>query len=396
MILSGVAILVILVAMNVALNTVKAMPIGVPPVDAAPQVYLLKKTFDICDQYLNGLGPSDGGLSENAPLPGGSVPPSGITGEGQVQSGCVDFIGDRANEYLFSGEQMAILVAVRDLNGAEDITKADLYVDGVERVKCNLIDPTVLQQGPLPGQDCEKNVSACWYGHDVSADLAQQPPAYAAMTKNGFDDHFDKLYQCVFTATPADTSGETGSIVVVKAFDQVENTGISVPDNVWLNPAITLDIWTEPGDTVTFPAGTPGQTVYSESTLKIKNTADGGVDLVTWLAGTDLFASDGAAKCPDSNIIDVEKYMQYRCKIGTYFNNPWTNVPNPNDKLDCDLDGCQGSSPLLPTLLQSDHIPSILANQHTAECWFRFTYPTPICVGDFANGGEIIIYARAI
>jgi hypothetical protein len=360
-----------------------AMPVGVPPIDDAPQVYMLKKTFDICDQYIDGQGPDDGAISGNDPLPGGSVPPSGITGEGESQSGCVDVMGDRLNEYLFTGEQMAILVAVRDLNGGEDITKADLYVDGVERVKCNVLDVYAVKANG-------------WYGHDVSADLDSQPPAKSAGTHNGFDENFDKLYQCVFTATPADMSGDSGSIVVVKAFDQVENEGVSVPDNVWLNPAITLDIYVEPGDTLTFPEGTPGQTVYSEQTLKIKNTAEGGVDLIAWLAATDLFAADGAAKCPESNIINVEDWMEYRCKIGTIFNNPWSYVQNPNDKEDCTVDECQNAQPLLPTIWEQQHLPSVLLNQHTAECWFRFTYPTPLCVGDFSMGGEIIIYARAI
>jgi hypothetical protein len=393
------------------------MEIGVPPIDDAPQVYMLKKTFDICDQYIDNEGPAEGEISGNEPLPGGSVPPSGIVGEGEEQSGCVDVIGDRLNEYLFTGEQMAVLVAVRDLNGAEDITGADLYVDNVERAMCNELSLAQLESDVIgecvltPGQTgvcsgfltktaCDAYPVECdwipgyeWFGHDVTADLEAQPPAKSAGTDNGYDPAFDKLYQCVFTATPLDGDSGSAATVIVKAFDQMDNEGASVPDFVYLNPAITLDIVANPGDVITFPEGTPGQTVYSEQTLQIKNTAEGGVDLVAWMSGTDLFAADGAAKCPETNIIDVDEYMEYRCKIGTIFNNPWTKVPNPNDKESCTVEECQNAKPLLPDYLP---LPSVLANMHTAECWFRFTYPTPICVGDFTEGGELRIYARAI
>jgi hypothetical protein len=414
-ILSGVALLVILVTVN----AVTAMTVGVTPSGGEPQVYLLKKTFDICDQN------SAGQISGNAPLPGGSVPPSSPPAdEGKSgNTGCVDVIGDRLNEYLFTGEQMAMLVAVRDLNGAEDLAGATLQVGGVDRVMCNQIDPASListtvgtcqlrvgQTGNcvpyttaaacnVYATQCEWIGDPIWFGHNVAQDLADQPPAKSAGTTNGFDPGFDKLYQCVLTATAAD-AGDTQVWVVGKS--QSGASGMSVLDNVWFNPAISLDIWTETSGTegtgtdsaISFPTGALGQTVYSPETLKIKNTADGGVDLVTWLAATDIEAASGTpAKCPDSNIIDVEKYMEYRCKIGTIFNNPWNFTQNPNDKLDCTVDNCQGATPLMPAFLPT---PSVLLNGHTAECWFRFTYPTPICVGDFTEGGEVIIYARAI
>jgi hypothetical protein len=391
MILSGTILGVLVVLVGV--NTVMALPNAGVGGNDVPQVYLLKKAFDIC--------------SPEGTIPGGSTPESGITGEGEVQSGCVNFLGERANEYLFAGEQMAILVAARDLNGAPDLERAELWVDGEYRVTCNELTLADLDDG-APGP-CQKEhgeyVHCIWFGHLVNDDLNDQPPAKAAMQdENGFDGTVDKIYQCVFSPNANDASPETGSLVTVKVYDELaasgdDMPGESLPNSVWLNPAITLDIYVEPGDVLEFPAGVLGQTVYAMNTLNIKNTADGGVDLYAWLAMTDFRASSGPAKCPLGNWIDVETQVGYRCKIGTLFNNEWNLVHNPDDTKVCKVDTkdydssrCQGATPLLA----NHQMFSIIANQHTAECWFRFTYPENECKGTFDLGGEVIVYARAI
>jgi len=351
MILSGIAVLVMLLTINSI--AVSAVVIGPPKIEGTPEVFLVKKEFLICKD-------------------GASIPPSGISGEGESQSGCVDTgYPDRLNEYLFTGEQMGWLVLVKDDNGAEDVVGAHLLVDDVERVKCNRID----------------NVHSVtdFMGHAVDVDIND------LIADNGGSESKYVLYKCLFTATSSDYSPEDGSQVYVEAFDQAGNTGMSVIDNVFLNPAISLDIWVEPDDVLTFPAGQIAQTVYSVDTLKIKNTAEGGVDLFAWLAATNMEAADGAAKCPESNIIDVEEALEFRCKVGTMMDNTWRKVANPDDTLACGLDACQGAKPLVV-----DTDLSIIGNMHTAECWFRFTYPDGICVGDFTEGGHVIIYARAI
>lgn len=365
LILSG-AIGLILAAMLGNLVLAGEQGIGAGPVDAAPQVYLIKKVFDICNQF-------GGNISGSQPLPGGSVPPSGH------QYGCVDYLGDRFGQYLFTGEQMGILVAVRHTNGAEAILDAVLTGGSVD-VECNQITGYRLD-GLIDGGDD-------WYGHDVSADLQVIPPAKSGGTEDGFDPTFDKLYECIYTATEAD---EGEKEIVVEATDKDGDVGVSVPDYVWFNPEISLDIWVEPDTVIEFAEGSSGETVYSTNTLRIKNEdLGGGVDVVLWLAGEDLTSSEGPAKCPHSNILDVEEYMEYRCKIGTMMNNPWNPVPNPNDKLPCNIESCQGATPLLPNL----PLPSILGSGKTAECWFRLTYPTP-CIGLF-DQGQILIYARAL
>lgn len=370
LILSG-AIALILAAMLGNLVLAGSIDTGVPT-SGDLQVYLIKKTFDICD-------PNLGGISGSAALPGGSIPPSG------QQFGCVRVVGERLNEYLFTGEQMAVLVAARNTLGSEGIMDADLSVGGDMKVQCNdiTVNASALKAGNLD-----------WFGHDVSADLNEQPPAKTAGTTDGFDLAYDKLYQCVYTATPSDSGEVTVSVVVSGKNGAGEAvTAESVPDQVWFNPEIMVDVFTSDGGPVAFDQGSSGQTVYSTNTLKIKNEAEGGVDLVAWIAGTDLVSSTPQAKCPASNVLDVENYMEYRCKIGTLFNNPWNFVQNPDDTEECTIYGCQGATPLTPNIVSSYPI-SILANGHTAECWFRLSIPTP-CFGTY-DLGEILVYARAI
>jgi len=146
---------------------------------------------------------------------------------------------------------------------------------------------------------------------------------------------------------------------------------------------------------ITFDTGVPGQTVYSYDTLLISNIGGGGVDLLVWLAGQDLEAITEGAKCPDSNILDIRS-MAFRCKVGTLFQNDWRDVPHWDDSQACPVyDGnsdcmtCQGALPII------DHF-GLLANGHTAECWFRLTYPGPPCIGEFSNENSLLIFARAI
>ena len=412
LILSGlIAVLLVAIVVNVPVMAGE-IDIGGGPEQEKPQVYLLKKAFDICDQY-------GGHKSGSEPLPGGSVPPSG------QQYGCVDYIGDRFNEYLFTGEQMAVLAAVRHTQGALAILKADLALDGELTVKCNEITPDDLGECVGENQMCASRttIETClaagvcrwlhtgWFGHDVEADLADQPPAKSAGTGDGFDPDFDKLYECILTATE-DMDGEIS--VTVIAEDQMGETGESVPDQVWFNPEIFIDVFVSSGSAIEFASGSAGQTVYSTNTLKIKNelTDNAGVDVAVWLAGTDLTSSVLPAKCPDSNVLEAEN-IEFRCKIGTVMNNPWHKVPNPNDKEPCnpvekqddkpcclewndESDNyvcdctCQGALDIVPDA----NIENILYAGHTAECWFRLTYPVP-CVGLF-DSGEILVFARAI
>jgi hypothetical protein len=383
-ILSGV--IAVFLAMSLTAIAVYAGEIGNGggPGNDAPQVYLLKKTFDICSQP-----DSLPSISGNLELPGGSMPPS------SQQTGCVDAFGDRFNEYLFPGEQMGVLVAVRDLNGAIDILRADLAVDGNLVAKCDEItnaNPSASGANLTELLAGGVGPSHRWFGHDVSLDLAQQPPAKGAADPTGYNSEFDKVYECIFTLTPSLADGLDHDVTVV-AEDQASATGISVPDNVWFDPAVSVDVYTSgDGGPVAFADGTAGQTVYSTNTLKIHNKSEGGVDLFAWIAGTDLESSTSPSKCPVSNVLEA-KNIEYRCKIGTIFNNPWAHLQNPDDSKACIWgDNCQGATPLLTD--DGLKLLSIIGTDHTAECWFRLTYPLP-CVGTF-DTGKILVFVRAL
>jgi len=376
-ILSGA--LVVLVALLTTSTSVFAgwTDDGFIPTDEHPQVYLIKKVLDICD-------PARGGkISGSDALPGGSMPPSG------EQFGCVKIVGDRLGQYLFTGEQVGVLVAVRHTNGVDAIGyPVVMEVDGgVKSVLCN--DITSQAADLKIHKYLGSGAFAEWYGHDVSADLQAQPPGKSAGTDDGFDPEFDKLYQCIYTAAP-DDSGLTDVEVVVPDVDGMDE-GRGALDFIWFNPEILVDVSTSDGDPISFEPGSSGQTVYSTNHLIVTNEAEGGVLLYAWLAGTDLVSSTSPAKCPDSEILDVDTYMEYRCKIGSLFSNEWNYVDNPDDTRDCDFaKDCQGADPLLTDFKEL----SLLTVGSWAECWFRLFIPTP-CIGTF-DQGQILIYARAV
>src|SRR3989344_3666802 len=376
MILSGA--LVVLVALLTTSSVYAGeTDIGAGPVDEHPQVYLIKKVLDICD-------PDEGGhLSDSDALPGGSMPPSG------QQFGCVKILGDRFNEYLFTGEQVGTLVAVRHTNGAEAIAlPVVLEVDGEVKVLCNDItsDAANLKIGG----------SYKWYGHDVSQDLKDQPPAKSAGTEDGFDPAYDKLFQCIYTATEDDV----GLLPVeVVATDEDGDEGRGALDFIWFNPEILVDVTTSDGGPISFADGSSGETVYSSNHLIVTNEAEGGVILFVWIAGSDLVSSEGPAKCPDTNVLESTN-IDYRCKIGSLFGNEWESLDNPDDTLSCKFwshgdTECQNSESLLgeENGWPFNHL-SFLTVGSWAECWFRLTYPTP-CIGLF-DQGTIYIFARAV
>jgi hypothetical protein len=398
-------------ALTALSNSVMAGESGIQlPVPTTPlplQVYTLKKVFDICDPSF---------------IPGGSVPPSNP----QIQDpkvnprGCVDYMGElRANEYAFTGEQIAELVDVRDLAGSSPTTSAIMQVDEEDVAICNVVTLADLQSNVngtcqlrlgqigdcTPGNNnkpfCDQYSTECewipdliWFGHKI--DLSQIP-AKDTVTQ-GYNPDYDTMYECILTVTPdtgadgltADVGNGIVSEVKVVATDGIGITGESPVQEWYFNPPIIIDVDTNDHNAITFENGESGQTVYSLNTLKITNEAEGGVDLFVWLAGTDLYSPNAPAKCPTSNILDVDKYLEYRCKIGTLFNNPWNFVQNPDDRQSCSFAICQNATSLVP----DTGMPSIIGNWHTAECWFRLTYPVP-CEGTFTDG-QILIFARAI
>jgi len=364
------------------------------PGNDEPQIYLIKKIFDICNPGLDG--------DDKKPTPaeelglGGSTPYGDQTHQygGCLDTTCPDEA--RFNEYEFTGEQIVELVVVRDLNGAEDIVGADVTVDGYLEAKCDDVTHIFYQ---LDGN--QKKWS--WFGHDLTYLLETIPPVKGPVDDPGVDVRFDKIYECVLTVEP---SWYGLSVVNIEARDQTGAVSTDALAQTWFfNPAVILDLDTNDGaPAIWYEDGVAGQTVYSGNKLVITNLAEGGVDLIVFIAADDLTdPRNFAAKCPVSNVLDVDGgNMEYNCKIGTMKDEQWQCIHNKNTKDQCGLYGpiclcpqcalggltCYGATPLL-----MERLP-ILMNIHEAECQFRLTYPIP-CIGSFTEG-LIHIIVRAI
>jgi hypothetical protein len=373
-----------MVTMDVAMVAADKEPVGAGPGDDL-QVYFLKKSFDFCD---DGIHPDDG----DEDIPGGSVP----DGMDVQTAGCVDRWAeneqDRRDNYAFTGERIAELVVARDLDGAIAISHAILQVDGMDVAYCNEVDP--------------EDLSGTWKGHDISGILQEYPPQKSESTEAGFDPLYDKLFECFLTVTD-DHDGM--SAITVEVFDTVNDISAVTEDQMWFfNPEVSLDISLSEGSEVEFEEGYAGDTVYSTNRLLLENAAEGGVDIAVWLGGTDLTSPDMAAKCPWSNVLDVEGVddwdgMQFRCNLdnGLYIEQCWQQIKNKNIKLDCDevwegSDVCEFSHEAMCLGLNPlfHGIPNVLENGHEADCMFKLQYPVP-CIGSFTDG-NLIILMRAI
>jgi hypothetical protein len=383
-----VGLLAAMLALSPVLVAAGEFPVEATPGNSDPQIYLIKKIFDICN-------PTNLNTQSSPMTPGEAYGASGSTpyGDQTIQyGGCKDSEGElRLHQYAFTGEKILELVVVRDLNGGIDILGADMVVDGYPEAKCDDVTNIFYSNGQV--------VKYTWFGHEVydpimgTGLLAEIPPAKGPADEAGLDPAFDRLYECILTVEPSWYGESTVSVI---GFDQA---GAQTPDGgilqQWFfNPAVILDLYTNDGaPSVWYEDGVPGQTVYSGNKLKVANLAEGAVDLLVFIAADDLTdPSHTAAKCPISNVLDVEKYMEYRCKIGTMADNEWNTITNKDTKLECDetfaLDPtdefgdeqiCYGAKSVV-----TEYLP-MLMNQHEAECAFRLTYPVP-CVGSFSEG----------
>jgi hypothetical protein len=393
-----------MININVAIADTE--PVGAGPSDGL-QVFFLKKTFDFCD---DGLG-STGYIND---MPGGSVP----DGMDVQTAGCVDrwiseYPGyphvqqDRQDNYAFTGEQIGELVVARDLDGSIAISHAMMQVDGVDVAFCNEIS---IQS--ICGEGATYPYAGCvWrdHGDATLSDLLNEYPAQISeSTRAGFDPLYDKLFECILTTTddmqgPMDLTVEVSDVVN----DQVASTPVQT---WWFNPAVSVSVTVSEGSAIEFEDGYAGDTVYSINKLLMENGAEGGVDIAIWLGGTDLTSPTSAAKCPWSNILDVEGItvhetvyngMDFRCNLdnGLYVEQEWQDIRNKVIKDDCwrvsdgigvvdDMEHCLSLNPLFYA-----H-ENVLENGHEADCSFKLQYPVP-CIGDF-TGGNLIILMRAI
>ena len=397
---------IVAVALLATLTPVFAdtIPVEAGPNNEVPQIYLIWSGYDICadDDYFGA-----GGSRPYIPVGG----PLG-TQDAQI-GGCIVLADDvRFDEYAFTGEQIFFLVAVRDLNGAPDIGYTFFTVNGANEVVCN-------------------DISSYFWEWEFCDQIPEKPFAHC-----GFQPLTDKISECILTVEP-NYYGESLVTIYTDDLDPnndpVENMGIS---QTWFfNPAIIIDLSTNNGaPSIEFEDGYPGQTVMSLNKLIVTNLAEGGVDLWAFIAADDLTDSNGVAKCPVSNVLDTDKQMEFRCKIGTFEDDNWDYITNKDTSDSCDwhLEWCTLPCPreeiesnpnydpetfpmsiytrclgALPLLYDTEIINwfglplecvepsiSIIKNQASAECQFRLTYPVP-CIGNFDEGAFHII-VRAV
>jgi hypothetical protein len=368
----------------VNVNTVVSDQIGMSTGydNKVPEIYFLKKCFDFCQsgEFCPEL------VAEG--LPGGSVP----DGWDVQEAGCIEWIvGDRQWSYIFTGEQIVEFVVARDPNGVVDLTDAYLEVDGVSTVKCIPIDREVAEQ--WAGAYCDEtlDIELGMKPHETIAGVSSIPAGYNA--------NYDQIYACLLTVTD-DMSGDLD--ITVSVYDESDEMGTTDPQTWTFNPAIGIQITSDP---IMFPQAAAGATVYSEHDLVIENPVDGKVAVAIWLGGTDLYSPSMAARCPWSNVLDVDKQMDFRCKLndGIYFDQIWHDVKNKDltDVLGCWMpvgtDGtCFGLNPIFNHDRPAMPLPlwNILLPGDKASCEFKLTYPVP-CVGEF-DTGSLYILLRAV
>lgn len=278
----------------------------------------------------------------------------------------------RAGQYAFAGELIAFGIIVRDPNGVEDIGFAKIQIDGEPEVLCNL-----KEEWP---DECDG--------------------------LGNFEENTDLAYVCHLTVEPTWYDYSTLTISVWNTVD--ERTDATHSETWFFNPGIALSVETTDELPIHFEDAGPGEWAHSENHIKIMNVGEGGVNLWMYIAGTNLYGTDGAAKCPWSNVLEIEN-MWFRGWSGTLDPSDigicrredldfdcWRWMPEYDENDGCDM-ACDSYKPRCyggKTLPGRHPMDNVLTNGGLMEVEFKILYPVP-CVGTFSNG-EILIFGKAI
>lgn len=271
----------------------------------------------------------------------------------------------RSSLYAFTGERIKYTVVVRDPNGALDIGYLKAFVGGQEEALSN---PTELPR-------------SCNGLGDTNPDT-------------------DKAFEIIITV---EDEWYGSNEVLLKVFNSQNVATSATHSEEWFfNPNLTMSVTTSDGYPIRFgPMDPVTRVAHSLNKIKIKNTAEGGVNLWVFIAGTDLFATTGPAKCPTSNVLEIEKYMWYRGWSGTQWQGDqgWVQMSKYNQNDACSICSCYGAKPIVyPSGSSGTCDPyrpvHILTNQGLAEIEFKIQYPIP-CIGKF-DRGTIYIFGKAV
>jgi uncharacterized protein YegL len=261
----------------------------------------------------------------------------------------INILDARFGQYAFTGEQIKFNITVRDPRGAEDIGYVKLLIGEEQEVLCN---PTYYYDGPCNG-----------FGP--------------------FNNDTDRTFVCELTVEP-DWYGEKELAIAV--FDINDNPTLGLHKETWFfNPAISLSVETSDDQPIRFEKGGPGDIVHSLNRMIIRNFGEGGVNLWMYMAGTDFYGI-GVTKCPTTNRLDIEDWMQFQAWSGT-ISGDWTYMSEYDENDACSLSGtCYGGVPLPG----SAPFNNILTNNGILEVQFKLEYPMP-CIGKFGAASIIII-----
>jgi len=292
----------------------------------------------------------------------------------------------RTGMYAFAGEQIKFHIVVRDPNGALDIGFPKIRVAGAPEVLCNELS--------------EWPTSENWNWNNNCDGMGP------------FNTLTDRRYECFLTVEPQwDGEKEVKITAYNSAFEPTDGTHV---ETWFFNPALSMSVSTSDGMAIHFeemPYGANDvyeRTVHSLNRLQVKNTAEGGVNMWMYLAGTDLYDPSGASKCPTTNVLDI-KQMQYRGWSGTQWhsNEGWQVMGKYDQDAICQrvlgtytgnqLSSltCYGGKPV-PYDTNVDYAwkSHLLTNQGNLEVEFKLTYPMP-CVGTFSQG-SLLVFGKAI
>jgi len=295
------------------------------------------------------------------------------------------------------------LILARNLLFSQDTTHAVVSVSGSEEAICNEIPPPTPDQ-IYDGINLNLNASGNWSclakWTDNSWSLGDMcndsvPINFSVPVWGNasaiFDPIFDKLYECILTAEPQWEGVKEIKINVYEQDGEIFPHGLI--QEIHFNPEIYVDIvLNDAAPNIWFEFGMPGDTVISGNKLLVTNMAEGGVDLYTWVSADDLTSSVLPSKCPYSNVLDTDMYMDYRGRI---LDNPfgnWTDITNPNSKDGCEFGGtCHGAQGVVDP---NDMSANVIENGETLELEFMLNIPVP-CVGNFTEG-SVNILMRAV
>jgi hypothetical protein len=324
-----------------------------------------------------------------------------VTIGNQVDSGGINDIDYRTGMYAFTGEQISYRILVRDPNGAEDIGKVHLRVNGQKEAICSQI--------PLSEIETCNGLGSPNYGYGYGYGYSST----------------DKAFECILTVEQS-WYGEKDVLITVYN-SRFQLTDATHKEKWFFNPEISFSMTTSDGKPIRFEempygADTPEErTVHSLNRMVVKNTAEGGVNMWMYLAGTDFYSSEGVAQCPDTNKLSIEN-MAYRAWSGTQWQSweGWVQMSKYNQNAACTpvssssyinepVDGpdynlhpeaetnmiCYGGLPVPYDFNVAEAWQShFLTNQGRMEVEFKLTYPIP-CIGDF-DQGSILVFSKVV